>query len=182
VPLRISHRVEFVSQRHRPLAAYGCGAACLTMLLRFARQPGVPLPDYPALCGMLRLDTPPKDKGCAHYGNGFGAYPEDIARCLGTLRFSFRDGIGHPCNSTTAVVKMLRAAPLMMGMGDNDEAWGKEGHWIVLVGFNPSTARFTFLDPWFRSWEPKHCRSISRPRLDAEWDRAYVQLLPHGRS
>lgn len=168
------HRVSFVSQRDYALWRVTCGVAATMMLLKFHyRRKRVP--PFPDLRLALGINVPHAARH-THYERkpGLGVSP---AQALSYLRAN-----GVKCRATYRrskgqrgiVLRRLQIAPMMVGLGNNENKWGTDGHWVVLIG---STDTMVFyLDPSNR----REYRRPSRMRMTTfrrEWDGSSVQIV-----
>lgn len=127
-------KVEFVSQRGTKYSEYGCGLACLEMLLRFNGHSSNSLAK---LGKELRIDKAPEKRlGKLFKGLGKGAYNRDVVHYLEEKDISYIH-IESNSDSPSAVATLLtliECSPTMVGMNDVScpETWGDGGHWIVV--------------------------------------------------
>jgi hypothetical protein len=167
------HRVPFVSQRDYVFSRVTCGVAATMMLLKFHyRRKRVP--SYRDLRLALGLNIPHAAKHTYQHTPGLGVTPEQAlaylrangVRCRATHRKSKRQrGI---------VLRRLRTAPVMVGVGHNADKWGVDGHWIVLVG---ASAKMVFyLDPSSRRHDPRPSR-MRMVIFRREWDGSSIQIV-----
>lgn len=167
------HRVPFVSQRDYAFSRVTCGVAATMMLLRFHyRRKRVPR--YRDLRLALGIDIPHGDRN-THYERtpGLGVIPQQVltylrengVRCRATHRKSKRQ--------RAAVLRRLQTAPLMVGVGSNEERWGIAGHWIVLI--DATETMVFYLDPSSRRHHrrPRKMRMVTFRRY---WDGSSIQI------
>lgn len=142
----------FVSQNEQAYyAEVGCGVAALTVLLK--RINLTPLSTQEELCNELRITVPPLAKGYSKDEPEIGLYPEDLFRytirkVLNFWMYFFEVEWAVP----------LQKAPIMVLMAGNEEEFGLNSHWIILV--NVINRFFVYLDPWYKS-DQNYIRHIS---------------------
>jgi hypothetical protein len=123
--------VTFISQREpygNRYSNFGCGAACLLMLLRH-RYIDRSFPDYESLCKQLRIEMLPSEKGYPYSDDlGPGAYPEDIRDWLSAGGIAFTAATDQDSETPRGILDQLSREPVMVGIDD-----GLTGHWIVFV-------------------------------------------------
>ncbi len=160
--------MEFVSQRGRRHADYGCGVASLLMLLKHSR-PSVKI-SYQDLARRLRIDKPVKARWGDQYEDaGYGAYPADITLFLkeeGIAFIQLHDTKLTP-KCANSLEQLVSIGPVMMGMD-----WGESGHWIVVIQREGND--FTYFDPYNKVDEG---HIISKKDLLNDWDGFAVQVL-----
>ncbi|MBS0286475.1 MAG: hypothetical protein JSR17_04215 [Proteobacteria bacterium] len=137
----------FVSQQGQALyPESGCGVASLLMLLKFINYS--PLPNWEKLCGNLRLDVSPVEKGYAKENPEIGLYPEDIFRFAVKENLLFRvhffDDEWQSC---------LEIAPIMVLLDGIIKEYPEEPHWVVLTSYDGKI--FSYLDPWSKESDSK---------------------------
>jgi uncharacterized protein YvpB len=162
--------VPFVSQLENVLPEYGCGIACLMMLLKFhCRRRRCPT--YDELAKDLRAEKLPSEKGYTWYSDvwGRGAYVDDVCLWLLQKRFVFTAANHKSARSERTLFGVLTDTPAMVGM-----KWHDIGHWVVIVGFDKEYV--TLLDP-NRLPSGRFKRRVSRARFVDEWDGAAIALV-----
>jgi hypothetical protein len=159
----------FVSQNEQDYyPEITCGVAALLMLLKFGNYG--PLPEFKKLAETLRRATPPAQNGYYDMDMPAAIFPEDILRYCVKNNFHFRlhffDDEWKDC---------LRLAPIMALVTGDYEAFGPDGHWIVLVERNKDI--FTYLDPWQKSLD-KFIKHFTLSEFKSFYSGIALQLLP----
>lgn len=131
----------FVSQNDQSYyPEVACGVACMHMLLKYHGL----LDDisFGELANKLRLTVPPVKKGYKDTDAAIGVYPEDVYKYLFERDILFRSSFFKD-----DWTECLPDGPIMALMAGDEELFGEEGHWVVIV--EKSEDSFTFLDPWY---------------------------------
>ena len=169
-------RLEFVSQRHTKYADYGCGVACLAMLLRYreCRTPSVA-----ELGAKIKIDTDPGERlGPAFSGYGYGAFNRDIVRYLECEDHSYVHIEADPSSKAAkdTLIGLIAASPTMVGVGNesNPQKWGAGGHWIVVEHLGAERVRY--LDPNEKA-NGKPRKSLKIEELLDDWDGVAVSIM-----
>lgn len=116
----------FISQNEQNIHTdVSCGVASLMMLLKANKKT---LPTYESLCDALYLTKPPQEKGYSENDPPIGLYPEDLFRYVIQHQFKFRMSFFE-----NEWDNALKKAPIMTLMYGDEEKFGQEAHWIVLM-------------------------------------------------
>jgi len=130
----------FVSQNEQDYyPEESCGVASFMMLLKAAQID--PLPTHRQLCDELRLTDPPESRGYNPQDPPVGMYPEDLYSYVVRHNLPFRM---HFFNEEWS--DCLKVAPIMVLMAGDEEMFGPESHWLVLVDMQSD--QFVYLDTW----------------------------------
>lgn len=160
----------FVSQNEQDYyPEITCGVAALLMLLKFGNYE--PVPTFKQLGEALRRATPFGQKGYYDVDMPAASFPEDIFRFCVRNNFHFRM---HFFDDEWK--DSLKLAPIMVLVTGDYEAFGPDGHWIVIVERNKDI--FTYLDPWQKSSDDfiKHFNQADFARY---YSGIALQLLPN---
>ena len=158
----------FVSQNeqhHHP--EFACGVAALMMLLKAKKLN--PLPDFVSLSDSLRLTVSPVLKGLPESAPAIGLDPEDLFTYCVKNNLPFR-----MLFLEDEWENGLKQAPIMVLMTGDEDKFGIESHWIVLIELDQN--HFTYLDPWYKKAE-KHTFNISIEDFKAHFTGIALQLL-----
>lgn len=133
----------FVSQRNQvPYEDFGCGPACMMMLLKNINFS--PLPAWEELCMKLHLEKHPSDRGYQSNAPIVGLYPEDLFRYVIKENLHFRMHFFDD-EWQSSLIK----APIMVLLDGILDEFPEDAHWVVLTKF--SNGCFSYLDPWEKS-------------------------------
>ncbi|MCS5712847.1 C39 family peptidase [Candidatus Berkiella aquae] len=143
--MKCEPKTIFVSQQGQELhPESGCGVASFLMLLKYINFK--PLPSWNNLCGELRLDLPPIEKGYSKNDPEIGLYPEDIFRFVVKENLLFRM---HFFDNEWQ--ESLDNGPIMVLLHGVLNEFPDESHWVVLTSFDGQI--FSYLDPWSKDDE-----------------------------